>query len=450
MKKTLFFFALLLAGSVFVTANAADLIEVYQQAMTSDPTYQQSIAQTLATEEDVPINRAALLPNAGLAITPSVLKSMSSGPASYLGSYTQRGYQVQLTLTQTIFNFAQFAALSGAHATAKQADATLNAAVQSLIVRVAEAYFQVLQDEDNLASVRSTKAAYTKQLDQVTEQYKVGLKTITDVYTAEASFESSSANEIAAINQIAMDRENLRVITGVLYPHLSKLSENFPMISPNPSDIDAWVSTAKQQNWSIKAAQFAAEAARQNIKQQFAGNLPSLNVQGAYNIIYTRTSGGDPTLGNVGSSQTHSPSASLNLTVPLFEGGQVLAETNQAKYQYQAAEQQLEQTLRNTMNQARQSYLGIMAGISKIEADKKAIKSARSSYKGLEAGYHVGTQTLVNVLTQQQEVLQAELRYAMDRYAYVNHFLALKQAAGTLSPDDLAGINAWLLKEDNV
>ncbi|HLB57997.1 MAG TPA: TolC family protein, partial [Gammaproteobacteria bacterium] len=305
-------------------------------------------------------------------------------------------------------------------------------------------------DEDNLASVRSTKAAYTKQLDQVTEQYKVGLKTITDVYTAEASFESSSANEIAAINQIAMDRENLRVITGVLYPHLSKLSENFPMISPNPSDIDAWVSTAKQQNWSIKAAQFAAEAARQNIKQQFAGNLPSLNVQGAYNIIYTRTSGGDPTLGNVGSSQTHSPSASLNLTVPLFEGGQVLAETNQAKYQYQAAEQQLEQTLRNTMNQARQSYLGIMAGISKIEADKKAIKSARSSYKGLEAGYHVGTQTLVNVLTQQQEVLQAELRYAMDRYAYVNHFLALKQAAGTLSPDDLAGINAWLLKEDNV
>jgi outer membrane protein len=451
MKKTLFLSALVLSIS---TTHAANLVQVFGQALTNDTIYKQAVSQSLANEEGVPISLGALLPGAALTASPFVQKTLESGPVATLSQqsgsptrFTQRGYQMQLSITQTIFDFGKLATFMGARATAKQADATLNAALQNLIVRVAQAYFQVLQDQDNLASAESSKAAYEKQLDQVNQQYKVGLKTITDVYTAEASYDSSVANVIAAKNQIAIDKENLRVITGVFYPDLSKLSEQFPLVSPQPNNMDIWVTIAQQQNWSIKAAQFAADAARQNIKKQFAGNLPSLNIQGNYTVNASRYITSNVALAgsdSQGSSKSHESQLMLNLSVPLFAGGSVIAETNQAQYQYQVAQQQLEQTLRNTINQARQNYLDITAEISKIQADKRAIISARSSYEGLEEGYRIGTETLVNVLTQQQVVYQAELQYATDRYAYVNNLLALKQAAGTLSPQDLATINVWL------
>lgn len=431
---------------ITVNLYAADLIQVYQQAVTSDPIFQQAIDQRLSDRQAVPISFANLLPNIGVTVNPNIYKSANSGPGSNnLGSYSQRGYQLNAVATQTIFNFAQFANLSGAKAVAKQADATLNAAAQSLMIRVANAYFAVLQDEDNLRFATVNKNAYAKQLDQVKEQYNVGLKTITDVYTAQAAYDSSSAFYIATDTQLANDRENLRVITGVYYPCLAKLSERFPLISPQPANMETWVNIATRQNWSIKASQYAAEAALENIKQNFAGHLPTLNAQGIYNINFTRNTGSsNPFFFPPGASQAHNRTLQLNLAIPVFSGGGVVAQTRQAQYNFQVSAQQLEQTVRNTVNTTRQSYLGVMAGISKVHADQLAVKSTLSSYQGLEAQYRVGTATLVDVVNQQQRVLQASQQYAADRYTYVKNLLALKQAAGTLSPCDLQAINAWL------
>jgi len=451
MRKIFLLFILL--ASTQAISGSANLITVYQQALTSDPVYQQAIAQQLATKEGVPISLSQILPRLGANVGPYLTRQVSSGPAALNGTDRNRGYNVNLTLTQTIFNFAQFANLAGAEATAKQAVATLNAASQDLMIRVSSAYFKVLEDVDNVRSSLSAKTAFAKQLDQVTQQYKVGLKTITDVYTAQASYETSVADYITAQNQLANDKENLRAITGILYPSLAKLSEQFPLISPQPTNIDDWVLTAEKNNWQIKANQYAASAAKTNIKQQFAGHLPTLNVQGSYSILFNRDLGGSVDSGNPtdpfsfnppGSSQVHDSTVSLNLEVPLVAGGQVIAQTHQAQYQYQAAMQQLEQQMRTTENVTRQSYLGIIAGISKIIADKKAIQSAKSSLEGMEAGYRVGTEILVNVLNQQQTVFENEVKYARDRYEYVNDLLTLKQAAGTLSPEDLIAINAWL------
>jgi outer membrane protein len=451
MRKIFLLFIALVSTPVI--AGSANLITVYQQALTSDPIYQQAIAQQLATKEGVPISLSQILPRLGANVNPYLTRQVSSGPASLNGTDRDRGYNVNLTLTQTIFNFAQFANLAGAKATAKQAVATLNAASQDLMIRVSRAYFQVLEDVDNVRSSLSTKTAFAKQLDQVTQQYKVGLKTITDVYTAQASYQASVADYITAQNQLANDKENLRAITGILYPSLAKLSEQFPLISPQPTDIDEWVFTAQKNNWQIKANQYAASAAKANIKQQFAGHLPSLDVQGSYSVYFNRDLGGSATSGDPsdpfslnppGASQVHDSTVALNLAVPLVSGGQVVAQTHQAQYQYQATMQQLEQQIRTTENVTRQSYLGITAGISKIIADKKAIQSAKSSLEGMEAGYRVGTEILVNVLNQQQTVFQNEVKYARDRYDYVNNLLTLKQAAGTLSPEDLVAINAWL------
>ena len=433
------------------TAFAADLIEVYQQALYSDPIYQQAISQRLATKQGVPISLSSLLPAINLTANPSLTRSAYSGANTagigFTGrNNTARYYELALTASQTVFDYAQFMNLASSIATSKAADATLNAALQSLMTRVANAYFAILRDEDNLSYSEASKLAYAEQLDQVKQQYDVGLKTITDVYTAQASYDTAVANYIAAQTTLSNDRENLRVITGKYYPHIATLSEDFPLIKPQPVNVEEWVRRAQMQNWSIRSSQYGVDSARSAVKQQFGGHLPTVSVQGQLDRVYTHNINGYFSI-----AQRNGPSTEtdrqimLNINMPIFEGGSVVANTNQAAYNYQISQQQLEQTVRNTINTTRQSFQGVIAGISQIQADKQAIKSSISSLEGMEASYKVGTETLVDVLNQQQKVFQAQTQYATDRYTFVNNILALKQAAGTLSFDDLRAINAWLI-----
>jgi outer membrane protein len=431
------------------TTYAADLMEVYQQAIQSDPIYQQNIAQNFAVGEGVYISLANLLPSVNANYKPYLSRQYTSGSgAVYLGDKSTRGYNVVLTATQTLFNFAQISNFAQARATAKQASANLNFAAQDLMARVTKAYFQILEDVDNLHSAQSTKAAFAKQLDQVNQQYKVGIKTVTDVYTAQASYETSAADYIGSLNTLENDRENLRAITGKMYPKIAKLSEKFPLLTPQPADMDDWVAVAIKQNWQIKAAQYAVSAAKENIRQQFSGHLPTLNAEGNYVINFSRDMGTTATdvINPPGPANIVTPQIALNLNVPVIQGGQVLAQTRQAKDNYQLVCQQLEQQIRGTVNITRQSYLNVISGIQKIQADQKAIQSSKSSLEGMEAGYRVGTEILVNVLNQQQQVFINQRIYAHDRYAYIYNIIALKQAAGTLSPGDLAGLNTWLSK----
>ena len=444
MKKKFLFILLLLSTN---GAFAADLMEVYQQAVTSDPVYQQNVDRTLATGEGVYISLASLLPSISGSYDPYLTSQTSSGAAAkFIGRHTARGYNMQLNATQTIFNYAQITNFMQSRVTAKQASATLNAAAQDLMVRVAKAYFQVLEDVDILKASLSTRKAFAKQLDQVNQQYKVGIKTITDVYTAQASYETSDADYITALNTLENDRENLRAITGRLYPTINKLSEKFPLITPTPANINTWVDTAVKQNWQVKAAQYGAQAAKINIAQQTSGHLPTVNVQGTYGVQFTDNFGSKKIdfFDLPGIEKVKTSTATLNFNLPIIQGGQVMALTRQAIDNYQLSLQQLEQQLRSTLNIARQSYLNVYADVSKISADKKAIQSSISSLQGMEEGYRVGTEILVNVLNQQQQVFTNQKQYAHDRYAYINDYIALKQAAGTLNPDDLAAINAWL------
>lgn len=443
--------------SIPSTAFATDLLEVYQQAQMNDPTYQEAIANRLAVKEEVPISIAALLPNLSASAIPNVTRSSTSGSALATNingepasprNVTQRAYTLSLTATQTVFDFARFARIAGAVSTSKGADATLNTAVQDLILRVAKAYLAILEDEDNLSFNEASKRAYAEQLKQAKQQYEVGLKTITDVYTAEARYDSSVANYIAAETKLANDKENLRVITGMDYSHLAKLSENFPLITPTPANVETWVQIAQQQNWAIKAAQYNVSASLQTIRQQYAGHLPTINLQGSIQRQYQNNLNDYNSINMRNGPSTYTNKEVLmNINVPLFAGGAVIAQTHQASYHYQAAQQQLEKTIRDTINATRQYYLNVISGISQLTADKQAIKSNISSLEGMEASYNVGTETLVNVLNQQETLFQSQTKYASDRYAFVNNVLALKKAAGTLSFDDLRAINAWLSDE---
>lgn len=447
MKKLLIFLTTLIC---LQSAHATDLLEVYQQALSSDPIYQQAVSQRLSTKEGVPISLSSLLPNIALTYNPGITRSGFSGANVATGSSprnnTLRFYNLTLSLTQTVFNYAQFMTLASALATSSGADATLNSALQNLMTRVATAYFAVLKDEDNLSYSEASMLAYKQQLDQVKQQFKVGIKTITNVYTAQASYDSAVADNIAAQTQLTNDKENLRVITGKYYEHLAPLSENFPLISPNPQNAEEWVKTALSQNWQIRSAQYAVDSARQVIHQQFAGHLPTISMTASTDKLYTENNNSYRQALNErdGPSTQSDRTIMFNMTLPLFAGGGVVAQTNQATYNYEVAQQQLEQTQRSTVNQTRQSYFGVVSGISQVKADREAVKSTISSLRGMEESYNVGAETLVNVLNQQQKVFEAQTQYAADRYAFVNNFLALKQAAGTLGFDDLRAVNFWL------
>lgn len=448
---------LLLTLSIWqLPAHAANLLEVYQQAQGSDPIFQQAVAQRLSTKEGVPVSVAALLPSLSVNATPSVARygyagsnyvTVTNNSPNYVSprNLTQRAYTLNLSLTQTVFNFAQFAAVAGQMALSKSADATLNAALQDLMIRVSKAYFTVLKDEENVNYSEATKKAYAEQLRQMKLQYKVGIKTLTDVYTAQSSYDASAANLIASKTTLANDRENLRVITGVYYPHLSKLGSRFPLIKPQPANMEKWVQTSLRQNWMIKSAEYNASSVKQTIKQQFAGHLPTVQLEGNLERQYTQNINDYASFSvRNGPGTISQRQIGFNINMPLFEGGGVVAQTNQAFYNYEIAQQQLEQTVRSTVNATRQSYLTVVAGISQVKADEETIQSTISSLHGLEASYQVGTETLVNVLNQQEKVYQAQTQYAADRYAFITNLLTLKQAAGTLSFNDLRAVNSWL------
>lgn len=454
MKKTLFLIILTLFWQI--NAYAVDLLQVYREAAANDTLFQQAVSKRLATKEGVPISFAALLPNISVNANPAVTRygysgsnftktSSSTSGFIYPRNETQRSYNLNLSISQTIFDFAQFATVANSLALSKEADATLNAALQDLMVRVANAYFTILKDEDNVVYSMAAKRAYAQQLDQINEQYKVGLKTITDVYTAQASYDSAIATLIAAETQLNIDKENLRVITGSYYKHFSPLSPSFILVSPSPKNMDTWVKIALQQNWSIKASRYDADASRQLIKKQFAGHLPTVNVEGSFSRQYVNNINSYQSFDErQGPGTTSEKQVMVNINMPIFAGGGVAASTKQAIYQYNIAEEQLEQTTRNIVNNTRQNYLSVMAGISQVKADFEAVKSNRSTLQGFIESYRAGTETLVNVLNQQQKVFEAETQYATDRYAYINHYLALKQAAGILSFSDLQALNRWL------
>lgn len=447
MKQKLLIFLAIITYSC--TAAALDLVEAYQQGLVNDPIYLQTIASLRSSKQNLPISIASLLPNVAATTSPTITKThyFNAEEIGITPTATVKYYKLTLSVTQTVFNFAQFSTVGKSLAISRSADAQLNAALQSLMTRVANAYFAILRDEETLSYARASKEAYAKQLDQVRQQYEVGIKTKTDVYTAEASYEASVAQVLAAETTVDNDKENLRVITGHYPERVAGLSDNFPLVSPTPHDIDAWTQKALKHNWSIKAAQENAKSALYQIRTQASGHLPTVQLQGAVDRIYQNNIGGsapDTGITTNGISIANDKTIALNINFPIFAGGGVVAATTQATYDYDASKQALEKAVRDTVNTTRQSYLGIVSGISQIKADKKAIQSSISSLNGLEEGYRVGTQTLLDVLSQRQTVYENQSNYAKDRYDLLNNILALKQAAGTLSMEDLQAINGWL------
>lgn len=419
------------------SAGAVDLIQVYKQAETSDPPYKQAVAAYNAVREAKPQAWAQLMPvlslNAHTASNDQDISTAGFGTSGEVG-FNTHGYS--LDISQPVFRFDRFLALGQADSQIQQAEAQLNAAHQDLIVRVSERYFEVLAAIDNLNFARAEKISLRRQLEQATQLFDVGLIAITDVQEAQAGYDRSVADEILAENAIDNAREALREVTGEYQTELTPLGKNMPLVSPQPEIIEEWSRISQEQNMQVIATRHELETARQAIKIQQSGHLPTLDI--------VASKGYEAGGGRFGGTQVEATSIGLELNMPLFQGGLVNSYTREARHLYDQALERLEQQYRAAQRQTREAYLGVVSGVSQVKALDQAVTSSQTALLATETGFEVGTRTAVDVVASQRVLLQSKRDYARARYDYILNTLRLKQAAGTLAPEDLEEINSWL------
>ena len=463
--------ALLCAGFAFghpVATPAADFAQVYQDALASDPTYQQAWATYRAAREDRPEAWANLLPQ----ITGSAGGTLdhAAGPSTFIGStaaglpvpetvYDQthtNARQWSLNLSESLFSWANWMNLKAADSQVAEAQATYESAAQDLILRVATAYFNVLSALDTLQAQESSLQAYDLQLQQADKRYQVGLIAITDVEQARAGRDTAAAAVISGKQSLATAEDQLEVITGRQYPALSEPGADMPLVMPSPANQNQWVQTSLQQNLSLIASRLAADVARENVRVAFGGHLPQINLVASRSFNSSST---DETLASDGialgpfnglQSWTNDRQIGLQVSVPIFSGGGTEARVHQAQYQWIAAKDAMQEAARTTQQQARDAYLGVISGIANVQALRQALVSSQTAYRATEAGYRVGTQTEVDVLNSLSSLVQAKTNYAASRYAYITSVVQLRYAAGTLDPGEVQAINRWLTASASV
>ena len=429
---------LLIAATFIVplgTAVAADLSAVYELAQQNDPGLRAAQATREAALEARPLARSQLLPS--VAVSGDVSYTSRDVKNSAIGSYDDNfdSQNAGVSVVQPLFRKDRSIALDQADDQVEQADADLITAEQDLIVRVTEAYFGVLSAQDTLRFTEADVKAIERQLDQAKQRFEVGLIAITDVNEAQARYDQARANAIIAQNDVDNAIESLREITGTPTGKLADLKEGVVLDPPNPASLDAWTETALQNNPSVVSAQFDADIARKEIERQDAADLPTLDLFGSYGVARTDARAG---------SDLDDAIIGLQLEIPLYTGGGVAAATRQARFRYEAAQQVLEQRRRAVQTQVRNAYRGVLANISRVKALEAAELSAQSALEATEAGFEVGTRTLVDVLDNQRDVFLARRDLAVSRYDYVLNFLSLLQAAGTLDDENVAKANEWL------
>ncbi|MEM8982630.1 MAG: TolC family outer membrane protein [Pseudomonadota bacterium] len=451
-------------------AAAESLLEVYQQALQSDPQVREAEFNRNAAEEAAPQARGALLPQ--ITATGSYEDSTSdgnnvfvqrfedpnTGQEIFLTQNTQRerdseATQWQVELTQTLFRWDQFVELKRAGKRVAQAYANYEAAQQDLIVRVADRYFNVLAAQDSVSAATASKRAIARQLDQAKQRFDVGLIAITDVQESQAAFDQATADEISAKRNLATAKEFLREITGTYTGDLEAPQRGLPLVLPEPASANDWVATAIEQNLNLQASRLNAEIAQAEINSRRSSHYPTLSLFARVSDIDDSATqalnGGNP---DPADFSQRTESVGIQFSIPIYAGGTVSSRVREAIQLHHAAREQLQRVARETERQARDAYLGIETDIARVNALTQSLASSQTALEATEAGLEVGTRTTVDVLDAQRNVFNAFTTLERARYDYLLNVLRLKQAAGTLRVQDLESIEAYLEQRgvDNV
>lgn len=445
MKKTLI--SLMLGFGMTTPVLADSLLEVYQQALANDPVVNRAKAQRDAAYQGIPLSRAALLPQVSGSLGYSKSSRETTQTIQVDNDDGTTGFNIVnvdidsnstsygIDLNMSLYDHSNWLGLDRAELTAEQSDATYAAATQELIVRTVTAYLNVLRAQDNLNFVQAEKRAIERQLEQTKQRFEVGLTAITDVHEAQANYDSTVAQEIVAENQIEMAREALRVITGKYHDRLYVLNtERFTATAPTPERVDGWLSIAENANLTLLAQRLALDVAKMDIDIATAGHYPTVGLSASYGASKGTTE--SPFFRN-STPFFDSQSIGVSVNVPIYQGGSVSAQADRARDLYVSSSQDLELAYRQTVQSVRSSFNDVKASISTIRALEQAVVSAESALKATEAGFDVGTRTIVDVLNSTRNLFNARANLSGARYDFIEAMVTLKQAAGNLKAEDI-------------
>jgi outer membrane protein len=435
---------------------ANNLTDIYELALINDPTLQAAEASYKAGSEIKAQAISQLLPQLKASASykdsdedAESLRFFSANqpfPSNFQNESETKSYNI--SLTQSLFNLQAFFAFKQSKALSKQAELQFAIDQQSLIIRTAEAYFDVLRSRDNLTSALSEEKAINQQLEQTQQRYDVGLIAITDVHESRAAFDLAVAERLTEEVNLGIAYENLAALTGQQHTNIYNLASDFATAKPQPETAEAWVEFASNNNLSIKLAEQIAEASNQNASVKKSAHAPT--IKGS--ITYQDTSSDTSQFDNDSAaalpdsfSNTDGTTFEVSIDIPIFLGGLTHSERRQAGYERVRDQANLVAAKRTAFREARSSYLITVADTARINARSLAITSAESALDATQAGYDAGTRNIVDLLNAQRDLFRAQRDHANTRYDYVINSLKLKEAAGILSPADIYDINKWLV-----
>ena len=446
IKKT--GFALALAVTLSPLANAVDLLGVYELAQTNDAELR-AAERRLAIAGEIPVQtRAALLPQLSGSASQTLGRSSPSVGGTSLPStdIDQRNYSVQLR--QTIYDDANYGRLERGRAELAAADARYMEAFQNFLFRVSQRYFDVLTALDTVRFAQAEETALRRQFEQAEQRFEVGLAAVTDVHDARAAWDGARARVIVAENAMEDAREALRETTGTRFEVFSRLIDEVPLAPPEPSDSTEWVQAALESSPLVRRQRHELDAADADVRIARAGHLPSLGLTGSYsrnqnNEFVARDPQTQTPIGTT-TFRTDGWQLGVTLSVPIFEGFATQSRRRQAGESLRLADEVLDLTERAVVRQTETAYRSVIAGVQEVEARRQALVSAESALEATNAGFEVGTRTIVDVLLSEQRFFQAERDYSNARHQFILNGLRLRQAAGLLDEQDLVEVNQLL------
>ncbi|NMF90626.1 TolC family outer membrane protein [Aromatoleum petrolei] len=437
MKRAI---ALSLVTLFSASAWSADLLQVYRDALTNDARFAAARAQYEAGQERVVQGRAGLLPAIG-ANANTTWNDVDTHTRTFgTREYNSNGYGVQLT--QPLFRWQNWIQYKQGELQTALAEVQLGQARHDLILRVSQAYFDVLNAQDALAAQSQLKKAASEQLELAKASFEVGTVTITDVHEAQSRFDLASAQEIAAQNDLDVRRQALVQIVGQDPSPLAGLRQGVSLSRPQPDSIAEWATAAEQGSYAVQAQQIAREIAEREVERNRAGHYPTLDVVAAR----SHNSAGFSSSAAGGSTRTDANSVGLQLNVPIFAGGAVSSREREAAALKIKADADLDDARRSSVLAARQAYLGVTSGMAQVKALEAAQVSSTSALEANRLGYEVGVRINIDVLNAQSQLADTQRQLARARYDTILAQLRLKAAAGTLGEEDVQLIDALLMK----
>lgn len=424
-------------------AQAADLLETFHAAQANDPVFAAARATQQASQEKLPQGRSLLMPsinlNANSTFNDQTTQYHPAIPPLLTGGtnrYNSYGYGV--SLVQPLFRQQNWLVYSESELQVAQAEVQLKIAEQDLILRVAQAYFDVLIEQDSVQLVNTQKTAISEQHEQAKRNFEVGSATITDTLEAQARYDLTGAQEIAAQNNLEIKRSALQQLTNATPGDFTPLGKEFKLEAPQPADMEKWVDAAQLNNLQLAIAQVSAEIAEKEVARNRGGHYPTVDLVANYS--QNNANGGSFGVG----SDTTNKSIGVQLNMPLFQGGVVNSRWREAEANRERARQELENVRRNVAQQTRQAYLGVVSGVAQVQALQQALTSSESVLEASKLGQEVGVRTNLDVLNAQQQLFSTRRDLYQARYNYLISQLRLKQAVGSLGEADLGKVNQAL------